>query len=360
MKRVLLTALVVFNLLCSTSVRAQREAGPLVLSLPSGGFVAFNIELSPLDLRVSPGISRPPFVSRVLPEAGNVLHRLVLDEQGRFVFAYDLVITHSDERHRFSVLARALDPSYEQLLRSQNAAAFGANVKLPTLVQATERQTVANGGTLALDLLINESLAVKVVDLVTVASERSLLFPAQPLRTPRDFGLSNVELAIRNYQLYVDRQLVVPNSGLRNCTGSLVWFSLPGQGRFIFSLVPYEGHDFRKVGLIEDNKIAFTWKGVNYEWISREPIVGSGGLWNLWVLHDQNYVDIFDQPVAKTESKQRETARLFRKPVGVPIPLPKKGEPATLASHQSKKQTVERIRIVIGGTKNLDTLMLKK
>jgi hypothetical protein len=372
MKRLLTLSLIVFNLLSPPAFGQQggQQIGrPLVVSLPQGGFAAFKIEVSPLNLpssfRKQSG-NLPPFVSRVVMGEGNALHRMVVDEQGRFVFVYDLVIIELDSPKRFGVSARALDPTFEQSLHDDNPAVSqnAANSSLPTLARATEQQTVADGETVALDLLINEPLGVKVVDYVTVASERSLLSPSRPSRPPRDFGVYNVELAIRKYQLYIDEQPVV-TSGLRNCTGAMVWFYLPGLGRFIFSLVPYDGYDFRKVGFIEDNKISFNWKGVSYEWLSREPIVGSGGVWNLWVLHDQDFVDIFARPVADTERKVAKAGGIFRKPAGaMTIPLPPfrpKAEPTTLESHRSaKKQSEERVRVVIGGAKSIEALLPRK
>lgn len=336
----------------------------MVVTLPQGGFAAFKIEVSPLDLpslRKRSAILPPPFVPRIVMGDGNVLHRLLVDEQGRFVFVYDLVITKFESPKRFGVSARAVDPVFEQSVRAHDPAGFqnAPKLSLPTLARATEQQTVADGETVALDLLINEPLGVKVVDYVTVASERSLLSPSRPSRQPRDFGVYNVELAIKNYQLYLDEQ-PVDTIGRRNCTGAMIWFYLPGHGRFIFSLVPYEGYDFRKVGVIEDNKISFNWKGVSYEWVSREPIVGSGGLWNLWVLHDQDFVDIFAPVVANTEKKVTETGHLFPRPVGVVIPLPKPAD-NTLQSHRtSKKQFAERVRVVIGGANSIEALLPKK
>jgi hypothetical protein len=374
MRRVLVLSLLVLMLrflppstICQDGGQqgGQQDRNPLVVSLPQGAFAAFKIEVTPLDLAFSlqqkSGLLPPPFVPRVIMGDGNVLHRLLVDEQGRFVFVYDLVITEFELPKRFGMSARALDPAFEQTLRARNPAAFqnAPASGLPTLARPSEQQTVADGETVALDLLINEPLGVKVVDYVTVASAKSLLSPSRPSQPPRDFGVYNVELAIKNYQLYVDKELVV-TSGRRNCTGAMVWFYLPGHGRFIFSLVPYQGYDFRKVGVIEDNKISFNWKGVSYEWVSREPIVGSGGLWNLWVLHDQDYVDIFAPVVANTEKKVRDTGRVFPKPVGVVVPLPEHTE-NTLQSHRPvEKQSAERVRVVIGGARSIEALLPRK
>jgi hypothetical protein len=380
MKRVLALSLLVLALLLPPPLTlGQRDGGPLEVSLPQGGFAAFKIEVSPLSspfsLKKQPGVL-PPFVPQVVVGEGNALHRLLVDERGRFVFAYDLVITKLDSPKRFEVSARPLDRSFEQSLREQNPAAFQSAPGLspPTFARATDQQTVADGETVALDLLINQPLGVKVVDYVTLASERSLLFPSRPSRPPRDFGVYNVELAIKEYQLSIDEQPVV-TSGRRSCTGAVVWFYLPGRGRFIFSLVPHEGYDFRKVGVIADNKISFTWKGVKYEWVSQEPIVGSGGVWNLWVLNDQDYVDIFtpqadNNQAANTEKKVEASGGLIRRQVGpIVIPLPKNAQRSTLGtrgpatrsqSPETKNQSTERVHMVIGGARSIEALLPRK
>jgi hypothetical protein len=134
---------------------------------------------------------------------------------------------------------------------------------------------------------------------------------------------------------------------------------VPGQGRFVFSLVPYEGYDFRKVGLIENNRIAFSWKGRSYEWISREAIVGSGGAWNLWVLHDADYQDRFIPPAYATPETYPRRPRLYPDPVGITVPPRKKPNRTTLKTIEPKKLP-ERVWVTIGGAKSIEELLPKK
>ena len=373
MKRIFALSLLLLSVLLLPKLTAgQQDGASFVIILPQGGFASFKLEVSPLDSRFSTqkqsGLSPPPFASHVVKGDGNVLHRLITDDQGRFVFVYDLVINQFGPLNRFAISARSVDASFEQSLRTTNPAAFqnATELKLATIVRPTEQQTVADGGTVALDLLINEPLGVKVVDYVTVASREYLLPSVRPTGPARDFALNNVELSIKSYQLYVDNKFV-PTSGRHHCSGSLIWFHVPERGRFIFSLIPYEGYDFRKVGVIEDKKISFAWKGVSYEWVSQEPIVGSGGLWNLWVLHDPNFVDIFaPAPVeANSENKTtlpgRITLRSILPRVGVTIPIPENKGNATMQSHRSgRNESPKPVRVVIGGAQNIGDLLPKK
>jgi hypothetical protein len=343
----------------------QPESRRIIVALQQGGFVAFRIGVTPLKLNRRAGQQSElslPFAPRVVKDEGNTLHRLLADEKGRIVFVYDLVITKLESPKRFQVSARPLSTGFEEQLRVQNPVAFQHLAEtrsgVPTLAHATEQQSVKDGETFALDLLINEPLGVKVVDYVTVASESWLLAPVPASQPLRDFGLSNVELAVKDYELFLDEQEVLSSASRRNCTGALLWFALPGQGRFVFSLIPYEGYDFRKIGAIENNKIVFNWKGTHYEWISRAPIVGSGGSWNLWVLHDPDYVDIFALPLPES-AKKGQKPREFTG-ITVVIPEPKKPEIIGLQPQPRAPESSKRVWVTIGGAKTIEGLLPKK
>ncbi|MBA3321248.1 MAG: hypothetical protein H0T45_07345 [Pyrinomonadaceae bacterium] len=365
---VCLTAL----LLSAMSVHAQNNAPPpLVVSLPQGGFVAFRIKTVPLNVNASTGAedeSAAPRLSlspQVLVDEGNVVHRLLADEKGRLVFGYDLVVELLPADKKFKVIARPLDRQFEARLQVRGSASAPRDSTAPfnvsTLARQTDEQLVADGETFALDLLVNEQLGLKVVDYVKTATEKSLLLApnAPPSRPARDFTVTNVELAIKDYQLHRDGEALHTTGARRSCAGALLWLALPEGGRFIFSLAPHEGYDFRKTGTIEDDTIAFNWKGVRYEWISTEPIVGGGGTWNLWVLHDPHYVDVFAPPVIKTPEESK-LARLLRDPLGV---IAEQSDKTGRTSLQTKgKRTAPaagRVRVRIGAADTIEALLPK-
>src|SRR5215213_3374377 len=298
--------LLIINLCCAALLllalpaRAQ-ESGvvgqPVIVSLPHGGHVAFRVKTTTLNINsgTRPGeadLSLPLAAQVQLDESG-VVHRLLVDGHGNIVFGYDLVVDAITATHTFRVTARPLDKLFEARLSARREGT-SVNSQTPfnvnTLTHSTGEHTVEDGETFALDLLINDRLGLKVVDYVKVATDKSRLqlAPVTPIPA-RDFAVTNVELAVNNYELKIDGAPLRTASVRRSCTGSLLWFALPEQGRFIFSLAPHAGYGFEKVGVIEDNKIVFSWKGVRYEWISEAPIVGSGGVWNLWVMHDSTY-----------------------------------------------------------------------
>lgn len=357
-------------LVLTAVVHAQENASQqLVVPLPQGGFVAFKIRTTPLNANTNAGGSeselRLPLVSQVLADDGNVVHRLLVDEQGVLVFGYDLVIEPLAANKTFKVSARPLARQFETLLRNRSAGA-PRNSQMPftfsTLTNATDAQTVSDGETFALDLLINEQLGLKLVDYVKVAAEKSRLFAPVAPPPARDFAVTNVELAVNNYQLRIDGEALRTTGARRSCTGALVWFSLPERGRFIFSLAPHEGYGFQKIGMIEDNKISFAWKGVRYEWISETPIVGSGGAWNLWLLHDPDYVDVFAPPVINSEPESK-LARVLRDPLGrsAASAIDRSGVSLQVEKHtaSAKRPATERVRVRIGGADKIETLLPK-
>jgi hypothetical protein len=369
--------LLLINLCCAALVllaattRAQDlgSAGqPAIVSLPRGGHVAFRAKTTPLDVSAgtTPGEAdlSLPLAAQVQLDEGNVVHRLLADAQGNIIFGYDLVVDALTTAHTFRVTARPLDRLFEARLRARREGLVGNSQKpftVKTLNRATGEHTVEDGETFALDLLVNDQLGLKVVDYVKVATDKSRLQLAPSAPVPaRDFAVTNVELAVNNYQLRIDGANVRTAGVRRSCTGSLLWFALPEQGRFIFSLAPHNGYGFEKVGVIEDNKIVFSWKGVRYEWISEAPIVGSGGVWNLWVLHDPAYVDGFQAP-GNRRSEESKLERVLTDPIGTlaeKIGDPRRGSDLQTREPRSA-QAVERVRVRIGGASSIESLLPK-
>lgn len=356
-------------LLAAATARAQElgpSGQPVIVSLPRGGHVAFRAKTTTLNPGTTPGVAdlSLPLTTQLQLGEGNVVHRLLVDGKGNIVFGYDLMVDASAAIHTFRVTARPLDKLFEARLSARREGS-AANAQTPltvnTLTSSTGEHTVEDGETFALDLLVNDRLGLKVVDFVKVAADKSRLQLAPVAPVPaRDFAVTNVELAVSNYQLKVDGTPLHTASVRRSCTGSLLWFALPDQGRFIFSLAPHAGYAFEKVGVIEDNKIAFSWKGVRYEWVSEAPIVGSGGVWNLWVLHDATYADGFQSPVDKGKGESR-LAQVLTDPLG--SLAERIGDPRRSSDLQTREprsaQQRGRIPVRIGGANSIESLLPK-
>jgi hypothetical protein len=342
---------------------AKRQ---LVVPLNEGGFVAFKSETSWTDTKKTSAEVQPaPAIlgSQALADGDRVIHRVLQDAGGRFVFGYDLWVAPNPAARKFNVVVRPMDPQFENKLRAGNPAEGKppqAEV-ISTFPQATGPQTLDDGDAFSLDLLINQSSGIKIVDVVRVTFDRSS-FWNDPRVMPRDFTLDAVELTIKDYRLLINGNVVSTAKSKRECSGTLLWFYLPNRGRFIFSLVPRAGYEFQKVGVIEDNRIEFTVNDNHYEWLSSSPILPGGGSWNVWVLHDPNYTPLFGSepgPPQKKNALEKFDAAVAATQENVT--RVRTTQQSTLTNRRDAKgaQTTEHPQVMIGGADRIENLWPK-
>jgi hypothetical protein len=284
-------SVVALALLVSSEIRAQEPpSARAATQLGNGVHVAFKTEyVASKPATGLPGQNR--FLETRVEAESNVVHRVLMDSATGSYFGYELEVEPMKETKQFKVTVKALSPEFLQRLREESVSRKSARqqglllfeLQLPRFPQP---QIIDDGDTLALDVLVNRQTGVKIVDLITVSTSGAPLpEPSSSAGPARDFQVENVQLKVWNYQLLLNGQSVARSTG--GCYGRLIYFYLPGRGRFVFSIAPQEG--FQKIGVIEQNKISFSVGGDTYEWISGPPIIEAGGNWNLWVLHEPDY-----------------------------------------------------------------------
>jgi hypothetical protein len=304
---------------------AQDGKGQQIVRLKGGGFVAFKTTTEPL--------SKEEFSFSSAEIDSNIVHRVLIDKSGTFYFGYDLEVEPLLAARQFQVRVLPLSREFEEQLRARKnfkAKPVGPDSKLSRILQSSKMETLGDGDAVALDVLVNPDTQVKIVDLISVSYDYLALNQEPVSDAPaRDYTLSDVELEVSSYRLLINGELVTGNRPTGGCRGAIIWFYIPGKGRFIFSLSPHEGYDFRKSGSIEHNKIVFNVGSDRYEWVSNGPIVGSGGNWNLWVLQDPSYVSEFitpDEPATDVGTTAKEN-----------LPLTLRPEPKTTAGAANPK-----------------------
>lgn len=387
MKSKTLISLIVCLLLCAQAhaqdERAQEQRQQVV-PLESAGFVAFKVETVPGASQSAASNGASGAQALVNPQAlageHHVIHRVLSDADGDFVFGYDLTVEPLAGAKQFRVAVGPLSPEFAGQLRAGKLPATSvagrdgtspSNISVHTISRSTEAQLIDDGDAFALDLLVNQQTGVKIVDMVKVSFDRRKLWETpggEQMYPVRDFTLANVELAVRDYRLLVNDELMAGGKPTRGCEGALVWFYVPGKGRFIFSLIPHPGYDFRKIGVIEDNKISFALGGDRYEWVSSAPIVGNGGSWNVWVLVDSTYVPIPEfYPPAQKSSEEASARGGLRQAMSQLLEgffLRDKSK----AGHQVKQQPasvakddklLSRVRVSIGAADRIENLWPK-
>lgn len=341
---------------------AKRQ---LIVPLGDGGFVGFRSETAWTDTKkVSPELQRVPAVlsSQALADDNRIIHRVLKDTGGRFIFGYDLWVEPNPTSRNFRIVVRPLDAQFEIKLRARNPSEGEPPQSeiISTFPRSTEPQTLDDGDAFSLDLLVNQNTGIKIVDVVKVAFDRSHLWDNNPRTLPRDFAVDAVELSVKDYRLLVNGNVVSVGKSTKSCAGTLLWFYVQDRGRFIFSLVPREGYEFQKVGIIEDNRIEFTVNGNHYEWLSGSPILPGGGIWNVWVLHDPNYTPLFgsETPPARKKDvfEKLDAAVVATNENAVKLRTPQQSTLSNKASTAGAPATTERPRVMIGGADRIENL----
>jgi len=294
--RILTTALVLVS--AAALVKAQSSgANKEIVSLPEGGFVSFMNKATWADFRQAIQLRPLPAAlsSHTLADRDQIIHRVLRDRDGRFVFGYDLWVFGDSANKQFKVAIRPLAAELASSLRGNEQATADS---LSTFPKPTEPQTLSDGAEFSLDILINKTTGVKIVDIVKLSFDRASLGGENPAMRGRDFTADAVAMQMKDYSLLVNDELVATGKSKTGSAGALLWIYVPERGRFIFSLVPRPDYGFEKVGTVSANKIEFTLRGDHFEWLSSSPILREEGTWNLWVLSDPKYVPIMGSAMA--------------------------------------------------------------
>ena len=246
-----------------------------------------------LTTRMVPGAHGRRVASMVTLES-DVIHRVFLDKRNGLYFGYDLEIQPGGSVGQFKVSVRPLSQDFENNLREATCLTERGVKRRQTLFpiplpKYPDPTFVADGDTIALDLLVNKRAGLTIVDIIKITSaKQGAMEPigTQPFRQgPSRMG---TEMRVSNFELLENGESVAEWQGT-GCSGALLWFYLPGRGRIILSLEPHEGYGFEKLGEIEDNKIAFSVGANLYQCISSAPVTRAGERLSVWVLHDAAY-----------------------------------------------------------------------
>ncbi len=347
----------------AVTVAAQSPAKrQVVLPLSDGGFVAFRSETSASDSKqvVATQSLASLIYSQALAGENRIIHRVLTDADRRVIFGYDLWVNSDPVTRKFRLAVLPADEAFRQTFLKDSARAR-ANDTFATFPKSIEPQTLDDGDAVSLELLVNQELGMKIVDVVKVTFDRSKLRDNTPENQPRDFSLDAVSLGIKSYQLLINGKVVGRSKSTIGYSGSLLWFYVPQRGRFIISLVPREGYSFQKIGVLEGNKIEFVVNGELYEWLSGTEILPNGGSWNLWVLHDSRYTPLFGSEKPIPQNKKPGILRKLEDVVvingGNPSMTLRAPDPENMPPRTTAVEVPQRV--MVGGADSMEHLIPK-
>jgi hypothetical protein len=116
--------------------------------------------------------------------------------------------------------------------------------------------------------------------------------------TARDFSAGDAEMQLVQPSVSINGTLIAGTSGamLGNARGSLVWFHLPGRGRYILSLAARPELGFVKAGEIRGGVMTFALGGDEYKVESYVAIATGEAPYTLYLLHDPDW-----EPTAQSQ-----------------------------------------------------------
>lgn len=259
---------------------AQPPAGKQIMSglttLPSGVTIRFWTVATPASADWS-GLGQGG-----ISADANAMHRIMIDKRNgaHSYFGYDLVIGNVDGANGYLATFQPLS----------GRDTGGANLTRAADPKFPPPQPVHDGDVMELDLMVSADGKQKITDYIEFLAHEPE--PAAPAATgePRDFAVDDGPVAFQaqKFTVWIDGQKVSGMSGFTGKPGATFWIALPGQGRYVLSLVPHDG--FIKSGAVRDNALSFQDGGRTYEVRFMGPIAGAGKAWNLYLLHDTSYI----------------------------------------------------------------------
>ncbi|MBV9302740.1 MAG: hypothetical protein JOY62_10710 [Acidobacteriaceae bacterium] len=214
----------------------------------------------------------------------DTFHRVFVDPAAQTYWGYDVEVEPVGETGSARLRFRPFSLRADQLPKDYHP------IQVPNVANFRELPppqfpagTFQSGQVIAIDVLKNAATGQKVVDYIEVEFEPTSV-PSKA--EPRDFEASDVLLHIFLPSVRVNGKdiLVSVRVADRSLHSKLIWLSLPGRARFLFSLSPRAGHPFQKTGTISGSKLSFSSNGARYELSSSKQITESNGNWNLYVL----------------------------------------------------------------------------
>lgn len=301
------TSILTACLLALTSFSAASAqsnfSDQVVLDLLGGKTISFQPETVSTKPNTAPNFSFKNLKQQAIITRENRIHRVLFDEANNVLFGYNIVIENADKPNALNVSFQPLVPETAETLRRElfpNAVSNGSKMRVLTLARTTSMQSLLDGATISLDLLTSRQLGLKITDQLRFAVKNNVEVPV------RDFSLDDFELAMSDSTLTKNGEVLGETAATRKISGSLLWFYLPNEGLYVFSLTPREGYNFRKTGKVYGNNLEFTDKGKNFRWTSSENVLNIDGAYSIWVLNEPNFIPAAVSFSAPNDSKTRK------------------------------------------------------
>jgi hypothetical protein len=235
--------------------------------------------------------------------------RIVLDNANRTYFGYELLIEQQQPGVYLATFGNlgvtALDLAAGTLPKGASAQGW---TPLP-LPQVPAPRTIHDAETLSIEIFSDTSTGKKLFDDIGISPPGTHIPGVGPRPVPtaegpaRDFSAVDAEFLFLEPRVTLNRKAQVSTvAAIKSVRGPLVWLYLPGHGRYVLSLMPRPGLDFKKAGEVRGGVVTFT---VNEDLIKLEctnRIAPGEAPYHLYVLHDNAW-----EPASERQKDQPGT-----------------------------------------------------
>ncbi len=275
-----------FALIALVSAVASGQLSS-VPSLSSGA--SRGVSLQP-SLRADPPSSTlaQRFSAEGVSNGSTFFRRVVRDAANRVYFGYELRLEPQRPPGAYLATFSKLGAT---LLNSDTVWTLKPLPAIP------DPRVVHDGDTITIGLFVDPATGDKLIDDIRIDPPRlvSRVHPALPTARSvptisgeaREFSAGDAELQIVACRLSVNGSL----KGVIGHTvrGSLVWLYLPGHGRYVLSLAPRAGLDFKQSGEVRGGSISFARDGDSINLESFTPMAPGDAPYLLYILHDPQW-----------------------------------------------------------------------
>jgi len=241
--------------------------------------------------------------------------RSVVDSVNHECFGYEVLLVEQQPGTYLATFGKLPITSLEA---SANAA--GSEQWSIRALALPEPRIVHQGDVVSIELMTDATTGDKLIEDVTIQlfSQRAMIGSPIPLpgrggpgqpgeRTvptvegsPREFSAADAEMRLTQPRVTLNGT-IQPAAGRAtpSVTGNLVWFYIPGLGRYILSLVPRPELEFHKAGEVRGGRIALTLDGDAITLECFNEIATGHAPYNLYVLRDSKW-----EPTAQAQKGQ--------------------------------------------------------
>jgi hypothetical protein len=231
-----------------------------------------------LKVTASTGNDAPdPLKVEMKPATGNSIYRVLRDESGLAVWAYELVVERLPDDH-FQITAKPAGEGFAAMFPNADGGK-----PTPTLPVPVESPPLNAGGRFAIEIPTNPGLFEHRTDTVQIQPDPRGDAATRPGAQPAPLiRFTSLKVAINGTP--------VPSNGPGVAvSGPYAMFYIPKRGGYFFATLPVAARPFIQAGSVDRTRLKFTVDNEDYECTATAPILTESDRGQVWVYHDPKF-----------------------------------------------------------------------